>query len=184
MKNFAWIMLKWSSRAILLSLFLISFESCEEAQELPAKSTDLVIADYIESRPDLSEIANILERIPTENSLLAVRGPFTVFLPTDDAMKAYYVEKGVTSSSELSDDFWISFIRNLLIPSSLETGAFQLGSLPEQNAIGDFLVTEFDNSTSDIYVNKRSRIIKRNILAANGVIHIIDKALDPLSESV
>ena len=66
MKNLAWSMLKWSSRAIILSLFLISCEGCEEVHELPSKSTDLVIADYIDSRPDLSEMAKILERIPTE----------------------------------------------------------------------------------------------------------------------
>jgi uncharacterized surface protein with fasciclin (FAS1) repeats len=180
MKNLVWRMLKWSSKMILVALLLYSCDST--VHELPAKSTDLVIADYITSRSDLSELANIMKRIPTENSLLAVRGPFTVFLPTNDAMNAYYVDKGISSSAGLSDSIWAVFVRNLLVPSYLETGSFGYGALANQNAIGDFLVTEF--SGSDIYVNKESKIVNRNIPAANGVIHIIDKALDPLSNTV
>ena len=48
--------------------------------------------------------------------------------------------------------------------------------------MGDFIVTEFLGS--DIILNKRSKIIKRDIQASNGVIHHIDKVLDPITKSV
>jgi hypothetical protein len=116
------------------------------------------------------------------NSLLSVRGPYTVFLPNDEAMKAYYAEKGVGSQDGIDVETWKKFVLNFLVPGELETGDFGLGSIRERNAIGDYLVTEFDGA--DVIINKRSIIIKRNILAANGVIHIIDKAIDPLHKSV
>lgn len=168
---------------IALSVFASVLFSCkEEPREWDLKSQELVITQYVEKYPEYSEFGKILESTGL-GSLLSVRGPFTLFLPNNDAMEAYYAEKGVSSYTQFSDpDFAKKLVHNHLIPSKMETGDFGLGAIRDVNALGDYLITEFEGS--DIVLNKRSKVIKRDIRAANGIIHLIDKVIDPVSLSV
>lgn len=179
MKNPAWQQFSWMIKLLLPVLFLIGCS--EESIQWTVKSTDQVISQYVESNPEFSEFAAILERTGL-NSLLAVRGPFTLFLPSNTALQTYYQEKGVKSNSEFSDEFSAQLIRNHIITAQIESGDIGLGAIREVNALGDYLVTEF--SGSDIILNKKSKIVKRNILASNGVIHQIDKVIDPVTSTV
>ena len=115
-------------------------------------------------------------------SVLNVRGPYTVFLPNDEAMFEYYALKGVNSVEELSETFQKDLILNHVLGTALPTGDFGLGALRETNGLRDYVPCEFDGS--EIIVAKYSRIIKRDIRTANGFIHVIDKVMDPVVEDV
>jgi uncharacterized surface protein with fasciclin (FAS1) repeats len=167
--------------SLVFAFSLILFGCNEEPQYWEVASAEQVIAEYVASHPEFSEFNNILETTGL-SSLLSVRGPFTLFLPSDPEMKEYYAEHGGSSYEDFSVEFLNNLALNHLVPSRLETGDFGLGALRDLNALGDYLVTEFDGS--DIIVNKASLIKKRNISAANGVIHLIDKVIDPVTISV
>jgi uncharacterized surface protein with fasciclin (FAS1) repeats len=180
MKNSAWRKITGGSKLILLVVLLFG---CEPKPVLwDVTSEELVIAEYVNANPEFSEFAKVLDASGL-TSLLSVRGPFTLFLPSNAEMAAYYAEKGVTSYTEFADpNFVRKLVLNHLIPSKIETGDIGLGAIRDTNALGDYLVTEF--SGSDIVINKRCLITKRNIQAANGVIHLIDKVIDPVTISV
>lgn len=146
-------------------------------------SENLVVTDYIASHPDqFTEFGKLIENAGLGN-LLSTRGPYTLFLPTDDAMKQYYAEQGVTSFEELiNKTSGKRLIFNHLVLNEIGSGDILLGALRDTNAIGDFLVTEFQGS--DIIVNKHSKIIDRDVRAANGYIHIIDQVIEPVTKSV
>jgi len=72
---------------------------------------------------------------------------------------------------------------NHLVPARIETGDIELGALRDTNALGDYMVSEFVEG-DEILINKETIITKRNITAANGVIHLIDKVIEPVSLSV
>ena len=180
MKNSAWRKISGGGKILLLALFL--FGCSEDPIIWEKKSNDQVIAEYIANNPEFSEFGKILESTGL-SSLLSVRGPFTLFLPSNTEMEAFYAEKGVSSFTEFTDPNFIKkLVLNHLIPSKIETGDIGLGAIRDTNALGDYLVTEFEGA--DIIVNKESKIIKRDIQAANGVIQLIDKVLDPLTISV
>ncbi len=179
MKNIVWRILKQSSKLILFAAILFGCDS--EPQLWNVNSTDQVITEYVASNPEFSEFNKILESTGL-NSLLAVRGPFTLFLPSDTQLKEYYTEKGVTSFSGFSEDFLKQLVLNHIIGSSISTGDIGLGAIRDPNAIGDYIVSEF--SGADIILNKQSKIIKRNIYVSNGVVHHINKVLDPVTKSV
>lgn len=180
MKKSVWQKIKVANKLFLFVFFLLF--SCEEDPVYwEVQSQEQVITEFVADNPEFSEFAGILETTGL-NSLLSVRGPFTLFLPDDDAMKAYYQEKGVSSYTEFSEEFLETLTLNHLLPSQLESGDFQLGAVRDLNAIGDYLVTEF--SGADIIVNKYSKIIDRDIRAANGFIHVVDRVLDPVTNSV
>ncbi len=164
---------------LLLMLCVVSSSCLEEPQLWRVESQDQVIRDYITSNPDqFSEFEKLVE-VTGMGSLLNVRGPYTLFLPDNDAMYAYYDLKNVSSLEGFSAEFLEELILNHLVGAQLGTNDFGLGALRETNAIGDYLVTEFQGS--DIIVAKYSKIIDRDIIAANGFIHVVDKVLDPIT---
>jgi uncharacterized surface protein with fasciclin (FAS1) repeats len=179
MKNIIRQILLGGSKIVLFAAIMFSCDN--EPQRWIIKSTQQVISEYVETNPEFSEFNKILGKTGL-NNLLAVRGPFTLFLPSDAQLKAYYAEKGVGSYTDFDDEFLNQLVLNHVIGASIETGEIGLGAIREPNAIGDYVVTEFQGA--DIILNKYSKIIKRNILASNGVIHHIDKVLDPVTKSV
>jgi len=83
--------------AVLFSLFigfLLSY-CAPEPQEWAKKSNEQVAGDYIANNPDLyAEFGKLIE-VTGIRSLLNIRGPFTIMLPNDSAMFAYYKLKHV-----------------------------------------------------------------------------------------
>ena len=164
-------------------LGLILYGCVQEPSLWNVDSKEQVITDYVASNPDrFSEFGKLLEATNL-SSLLRVRGPFTLFLPDNEAMQKFYQENNVKSFEEFKDPrFKFNLVYNHLIANEIQTGDILLGALRDTNAIGDYLVTEF--AGTDILINKKSKIIKRDIRAANGFIHVIDKVIDPVTISV
>ncbi|MDX2430606.1 MAG: fasciclin domain-containing protein [Bacteroides sp.] len=155
--------------------------SCQEDPILwKVESAQMVIADYVASDPAYSEFAKILEASGL-NSLLRVRGPFTLFLPNDEVMQIFYDEKGVSSYEELPADYIEDIARNHLVTSAVYAGDFGLGAINSLNGLNDYLVSEFRGS--DIVINKTSVITKRDIYAANGVVQEVSRVIEPVSIS-
>jgi uncharacterized surface protein with fasciclin (FAS1) repeats len=92
------------------------------------------------------------------------------------------MDKNVHSLDDFTDSVQEALFRNHIVESHIETDDIGLGTLFETNALGDYLVTEFEGS--DIIVSKYSKIINRNIRTANGVIHVMDKVLDPVTADI
>ncbi len=173
-----------SNQLFAIFVILISFliTSCKEEPVLwKVDSTELVASDYIKSNPDYSEFAKLIELTKLE-ALLGIRGPYTIMLPNNNAMLAYYKQKGVASLLDFDEKFRKKLMLNHLITNEIPTGDFGLGALRDTNAIGDFIVSEFQGS--DIILNKYSKIIDRDIRLANGYAHIIERVIDPVTKDI
>lgn len=171
-------------KTVLFSLFTcFLFSYCTQTpQEWQLKSTEQVAGDYIDSNPDqYSEFAKLVE-ITGLRSLLNIRGPFTIMLPNDSAMFAYYKLKNVTSMEDFSEADRGDLVRYHIMSSEISTSDIGLGALRDPNALGDYLASEFQGS--DIYINKYSKIIHRDIRTANGYIHVIDRVIEPITKDV
>ncbi len=179
-KKFNEIKYKGLGLVVLLAVILIGCVS--EPTLWNIKSQDQVITDYVLTKPEqYGEFGKLIESTGL-TSLLSVRGPFTLFLPDDEAMKQYYKEHNISSLDELSQQAKIELVYNHLVPNEIGSGDILLGALRDTNALGDYLVTEF--SGSDIIVNKQAKIVKRDIETANGYIHLVDHVIDPVTASI
>ena len=170
--------------AVLFSFFLcFLYSSCnQEPQEWAKKSNEQVAGDYIESNVELySEFGKLIEMTGLR-SLLNIRGPFTIMLPDDAAMQAYYKLKNVTSLNDFTEAQRKELVLYHIMSSEIATGDIGLGALRDPNAVGDYLASEFQGS--DIYINKYSKILKRDIRTANGFIHVINRVIDPITKDV
>lgn len=166
---------------VLIGLLGLLMVNCDLKPEVvPIDDEFKQIMEYVEENSDdYKEFFAIAEHTGL-SGVLSTRGPFTLFLPDDEAFEAYYAEKGKSSYNDFTDDELASLVRNHIIPAEISTNDIGLGSISEKNALGDFLVSEFEGS--DILINKHSKIIDRDIVVANGVIHRINKVIDPVTE--
>jgi len=179
MKNIP--LLKNTGVGVILVLLMMMLGCVQEPKLWNKTSDELVITDYIATHPDkYSEFGKLVEGAKL-SSLLSIRGPFTLFLPTNEAMAKYY-EQNNTSFEQLQPQDMKNLVFNHLILNEIQSSDFGLGAIRDTNALGDYLVTEFQGS--DILINKQSIISDRDIKTANGFIHEIDKVIDIVSITV
>lgn len=179
MKNLAWRLLIFSSKLFITSFLIVG--CTEDPVYWNIKASEQVISQYVETNDEFSDFSEMMENTGLK-SLLSIRGPFTLFLPSNEAMSEYYALKQVNTHADFTVEFQKELILNHMIPFQIATGDIGLGAIREVNGIGDYLVTEFEGA--DIIINKTSKIVQRDIDVSNGVVHIIDKVIDPVSKSV
>jgi uncharacterized surface protein with fasciclin (FAS1) repeats len=180
------IIIKIFGKGFLLLSVIALFTGCKEEPEYwEPKPEDMVITDFIANNPDkYSEFGLMLENTGV-SSLLSIRGPFTLFLPTNEAMDEYCKKKNVSSVSDFDTITQRNLIYNHIIPAEITSGDIGHGSIREENALGDKLATEFrETDVIDIVLNKESIITDRDIHTANGYVHEIDKVIDLLDKDV
>ncbi|HEY3372773.1 MAG TPA: fasciclin domain-containing protein [Prolixibacteraceae bacterium] len=166
----------------LLSIIALGLTFCQDKPSLwKVGSTEQVASDYIDSHEEFSEFAKLV-KMNDLGPLLGIRGPYTIMLPNNDAMFAFYKENGKSSLEEFDMNFLKTLVRNHLITNEISASDVGLGAIRDTNAIGDYLVTEFQGS--DIILNKKSKIIHRDIRLANGYAHVIDRVIDPVIKDV
>lgn len=170
--------------------------------DIPSESyytfTGQTVRDFLNSESNYSIYNDFVENSPStmeENgmnvpALLSTYGYYTVFAPTNEAMTNYLQENfGVSSRSELyetlsthSADSVVNLITRMHIISSgnnatiYESQNFQQ-KLPDRNLYDKVI---YITSTGDTYlVNDLSTIVQRDVELHNGVLHGIDRVIEP-----
>ncbi|CAD5113077.1 DgyrCDS2269 [Dimorphilus gyrociliatus] len=126
---------------------------------------DKTLLDIIQ-RPEYSEFLNALKKsnINLLESLDDMKKRFTIFLPTNEAFKRL-------KKNQCLKNILLSHILPDILCSTVLANEMTVLTLLEKQTIKITL----QNDT--ITINDQSRIIKRDIMARNGVIHVIDQAL-------
>lgn len=175
------------NRVIIINLLLAIFSagaftlffSCDDKIEAENMYTfkEKTMGQYIEEDVDLSDFATILQRTKTVG-LLKSYGSYTCFVPDNNALKTYYNDKGKSSLDDFNGEELKQIAYDHLVNGDTITSAFfgvgRLGSMTMSNR---FLSISY--SLNDIYVNTNSRLLEKDILVHNGVIHVISKVIDP-----
>ena len=117
---------------------------------------------------------------------LSGTGPFTVFAPTNDAFAALLTELGVTKAQLLADK---ALLTSVLTYHVLPARVLKAG-VPAGKAISTVQggVFKVDPVGADLVItdgrNRTSKITGTDVLASNGVIHVIDKVLLPADKNI
>ena len=109
---------------------------------------------------------------------------FTAFVPTNDAMKAFYQRRGVSSLQELSKDYVRQFVLYHTVKDSILPDAFVLKKTI-QNLSGDEIKIEIDSMhAGEATLNGEGRIVEMGLSAYNGKVYVLSSAMTPLVETV
>ena len=170
--------------ALLLGLVLLF--SCKRENLTRTTTTDVNITGYFDLHPDqFSEFSKILERSGTA-SFLGAYGKYTIFAPTNEAVKTYLQSVGKTSVEEVDPTALKDLVRLHVILDTVSTQYFKDGKLQQLTMYGQYLLTGAANvgGVTRYTINKQANVIQANILTGNGLIHVLDKVLTPASQTL
>jgi uncharacterized surface protein with fasciclin (FAS1) repeats len=182
MKNF----IKPVSLAIVIIVILVGLSQCKKINIVTSTTDDTNLVSYLEKYPDTySEFVKVLEKSGT-SAYMNAYGTYTLFAPTNDAIKNYLQEIGKSSVDDLSVDDLKTMVRYHVLVDTISTPSFTDGKLPVPTMYGEYLVTGINNENgiSRYIVNRRAIIVQPNIHTGNGVLHSIDHVLIPSGKTL
>ncbi|WEK20152.1 MAG: fasciclin domain-containing protein [Candidatus Pedobacter colombiensis] len=180
--------MKRNVKIMLLGLLssLLCLWACRKNTLVHGTSNVVNMTTYLKNNPaNFSELSKILD-ISGTASFLNAYGSYTLFAPTNDAIKAYLQDKGKAVVEDISAADWKNFVRFHLLADSIPTARFTDGKLFDLTMFGQYLTTSSENTggVTRIRINRQANVVQPNISVGNGLIHSIDHALTPASLSL
>lgn len=191
--------------AVLASAGVMLVTSCSD--DMPAESyytfTGEMMSDYLQNHEDYSEFSAIVKRATNSTrgvnlmDLLSVRGQFTCFAPTNEAVRKFLTQNGYSSVNDIPVDICDTIARTHLVNGkAYNTVDFaNYTSLPMVNMNDRYLTirpdTVVDEETHDtLYVNyvfnRSGEIIysQRNDSVENGIVQPINAMLSVSNQTL
>jgi len=161
--------------AMLIGIFtLASCDNEEDNNDMEPQS----IVEIASSNPSFSTLVDALVKADLVSVLEGV-GPFTVFAPTNEAFEALFSDLGVSGLEDLSAEalepiLLYHVLSGKVMSSDLTNGYVSTVSPGPEETYVSLLV-----ETGDVTLNGSTSVTAADIVASNGVIHVIDKVLLP-----
>lgn len=170
----------------LLVVFTGLVLSCTEEKYKESTDETLNITEFL--RANEAEYSLFLEILDVTDyaSFMNTYGTYTLFLPTNDAVNQYLSELGASNVADVPMEDLQELAKLHIIDEVFTTVQFNDGKIATPSLQGQFLITGAVNrdGQSNITVNKDARIISSNVEVGNGVIHVIDKALEVADQTL
>ncbi|RVT79554.1 fasciclin domain-containing protein [Flavobacterium sufflavum] len=165
-------------RLTLVFLIALVFQNCSEQKIKESTDETLNITGYIRENPNYSMFLKILD-LTNSASFMNTYGTYTLFLPTNDAVKQYLTDVGATSLSDVPLKDLQDIVKLHILDKKISTTEFTDGKIAVPSLYGQYLITGAANinGVSSATINKTSNVLTSNLVVGNGVIHVIDKVL-------
>ena len=169
---------KWSLLTIaLMSMTLVLFSSCNE-DETPTPDPNVV--EVAASNSNFSTLVTAVQTaglVPT----LSGTGPFTVFAPTNDAFNRFLTANGLTATQLLASDGLGETLTYHVVGALVPASSVSAGKVTSVS--GDpFYVSIAPNN--EIWINGNTKITATDVMASNGIIHVLDNVITPPTQSI
>lgn len=140
----------------------------------PANAADMDIVDTAVSAGSFTTLVAAVQAAGLVGTLKG-NGPFTVFAPTDEAFAA--LPEGTVETLLLPEnkDQLIAILTYHVVPAKVMSGDISGKKVTARTVQGDTLKV---NGKNGVKVNT-AKVVSADIVASNGVIHVIDTVLIP-----
>lgn len=186
-------------RLTVLFLIALVFQNCSEQKIKESTDETLNITEYLRANPNYSMFLEMLD-ITNYASFMNTYGTYTVFVPTNEAVKEFLNNEGVSSLSEIPITDLQDLVKLHILDQKILTTSFTDGKIATPSLYGQYLVTgaasvnsgkmtsahlaakvsetsPTTTGTASVTVNKTANIVASNIVLGNGVVHVIDEVL-------
>ncbi len=155
---------------------------------------DQVYTDNISNFPASTYMANdstlsvslwvdLLKHAQMFNTL-NLQANYTIFVPDNNAVKAYLSAKGINNVNQIAVEEAKLLVRfHTISGTKYSAVSFTEGLMPDSTASGDFLSTTFMGEGGHVLVNEEG-IITKTVQVTNAYIHILNKVLSPVTETI
>ena len=144
----------------------------------PAHAEDQTIAEIASANPDFSTLVAALDAAGLVGAVDSCDdGPVTVFAPTNDAFAAALSALGMTADELLADTDLLTSVLTYHVVSGAVDAATVVGLTSATTLNGAAISIKVVDGT--VYLNDTVKVVTTDIMACNGIIHVIDAVLLP-----
>jgi transforming growth factor-beta-induced protein len=165
---------KFAMSLVAVALFAVVLVSCSDDENAPRPTQSIV--GLAQGNGNLSLLVSALSRFPDLVSTLNGSGSFTVFAPTNDAFTALLSAVGQTSLDDIPDDVLRDVLQYHVLATAVQSSQLTNGNVA---TVGGENITV--SITSGVRLNNTVNVVAANVLATNGVVHVVDAVLVPPS---
>lgn len=161
----------------VIAVIATIFTSCSS----DSSSSDTTISGLASSRSDLTLLVQALDKAGLVSTLQGT-GPFTVFAPDNDAFIAAGYTSAVISALPANDPGLTQILLNHVVSGAVQsTGLVNntyiktlgKGSASSTNTLSMYVKI----AGATVTLNGSAEVIEANIIASNGVIHVVDEII-------
>ncbi len=169
--------------AILMMAAVVVLASCKKDEEDTMTSPNPIpeaknIVEIAIADPQFSILAAAVTKAGLADALQA-DGPFTVFAPTNDAFNMLFDQLGVNGVEDLTAEQLAHILLYHVVSGKVMAADVTTGYIPTLNTYAGYSVVLLADVSKGAQLNGNTNITATDIMASNGVIHVIDKVLLP-----
>jgi len=158
--------------ALFTSLTIINTANAKEMKEGASEMNVVEIAIADERFSILVEAVSKAGLVDA----LSAEGPYTVFAPTNDAFETLFEDLGINGIDDLTAEQLTPILLYHVVSGKVMAEDVASGKVSTLNEDA-WMMIEADSK--GVTIDKSSGILITDIVATNGVIHVIDKVLIP-----
>ena len=162
-------------RVFALIFFAIAFVSCDNNDD----PVDNTITGLALRNSNLKILVQALTRADLATTLQGV-GPFTVFAPTDAAFTTFLKTTPYATINDVPKDVLTQILLNHVVSGSVKSTALSTGyikTLAKGSASTSNTLSMYVDLTSGVKLNGVANVTTADVMASNGVIHVVDAVI-------
>ncbi len=170
--------LKKFALLVLLVTIGVSCNKDDDAAMTP-EVKDMTITGIAVGNKDLSMLVEALTKADLAKTLQGA-GPFTVFAPTNAAFTAFLKTTPYATIKDVPTAALTQILLNHVVSGTVKSTALTTGyikTLAKGGASTTNTLSMFVNTASGVKLNGVSTVVTADIMASNGVIHVVDAVI-------
>ena len=170
-------LLRFLTVLILGGSVITSCSDDDNTDSPPVDNTNITAITY--KTENLSVLAQALTKTNLDGTLRA-KGSYTVFAPTNTAFTAFLNANGFANLDAVPVPVLKEILLNHVVSGAIQSSSLTTGyvkTLGKGSASSTNTLSMFVNTSSGVKLNGVSNVITPNIMASNGVIHIVDAVI-------
>lgn len=164
---------------VLLTFFAFAATSCDNSDDNNPAPVDNTITGKAIATTNLSILVQALVKADLATTLQGT-GPYTVFAPTNDAFTAFLATTTYATINDVPKDVLTQILLNHVVTGAVKSTDLSTGyikTLAKGSASATNTLSMFVNTSSGVKLNGVATVTTADIMASNGVIHIVDKVI-------
>lgn len=162
--------------------------SSVENRDIQAENGTIHVVDAVIGLPTVVDLAiaadatsTLVSAVSAANLVdaLSGAGPFTILAPTNDAFGQFLTDNNLSGLGDIPTDLLTQVLLNHVVGAALESGDLSTGyaSTLATSAASDNNMSLYIDTSNGVRFNGVSSVSAANIVANNGVIHLVDAVI-------
>jgi uncharacterized surface protein with fasciclin (FAS1) repeats len=162
----------------MIALFAIFTVSCDDDDNNVV--VDNTITGKATATANLSILVQALVKADLATTLKGA-GPYTVFAPTNDAFTAFLATTPYATINDVPKEALTQILLNHVVTGAVKSTDLTTGyikTLAKGTASTSNTLSMYVNTAAGVKLNGVATVTTADIMASNGVVHIVDKVID------